>query len=92
MPILIQITVARDHPIKIHGVTAIWDLIPGRWKKKDACLLFVVSERSMLDKPQPYNGMGDGTAWEGKLKQRVVILTDKDLCARRRTTHGGTAV
>jgi hypothetical protein len=80
MPILIQITVAKEHAIVIHGVSAILKTIPGNWKR-EARLLFVVSERSKLDRPQSFNGSGDKTAWENTLKQRVVCLTDEELCA-----------
>jgi hypothetical protein len=34
MPILIQITVAKEHPVKIHGVSAILKTFPANWKSK----------------------------------------------------------
>ena len=79
MPILIQITIADAHEIKIQGVNDVWDAIPAD-SKRDGRLLFVISERSRLNSVQRYTGAVRKGLWESCLKQRILYITDKELC------------
>ena len=82
MPILFQITVSDTHPVKSHGINAVWEAIPAN-AKKDGRLLFVVSERSNLNSVQQFTTTVAKGAWENILKQRILRITDEELCSIR---------
>ena len=79
MPILIQITIADTHEIKTQGINDVWDAIPAD-SKRDGRLLFVASERSRLNSVQRHTGAVRKGPWKSCLKQRILYITDKDLC------------
>lgn len=79
-PLFFQITVAKDHSLKVGGLKALYENIPAQWRS-EARLIFVVPQVSQLTTIQPYSGGSLASAWPKKLYQRVFVVTDEELFA-----------
>ena len=77
--ILLQITVGSTHPVKASGIDEIYAVLPQEVRKAEVRLVFVVPQESKLTTKQAITPSGGKPPWEGRLKQRVLQLSEDTL-------------